>query len=112
MLFLVTGKYTEPGALLPPEQVVPFVKERVIPSLAMWAKWEEQGKIKAGGVLAGQREGVFILEANSGEELGEVLTSLPFWHDLTWDIKPLQSMRSAAERERRLVQQIEAAAKP
>ena len=107
MEFLVVGRYTEPGALLPAEQLVPVVKERVIPSLEKWADWEAEGQVKAGGIFAGARVGACVMQADSGEEIGQLLTSLPFWHDCTWEVTPLQSFRSAAERETRLLEQVE-----
>src|SRR5437870_3967617 len=105
MKYLVNGAWVELGALLTPEQVVGLLEQAVIPSLEMFAQWEEQGKIQ-GGVFAGERETTFILEAASSEEVGRLLTSLPFWAMMKWNVRPLQSMRSAADRERALLGQI------
>lgn len=65
---------------------------------------------KAGGIFAGQRVGAFFLEAESGEEVGQLLSSLPFWHDVTWDVTPLQSFRSTIERETHVLEQAQAGA--
>lgn len=109
MQFLVVGRYTEPGPLLPPEQIVPLVRGRVLPTMETCANWEEkEGRIKAGGVLAGQRVAAFIMEADTGEEIGELLSSLPLWHDLKLEVTPLQSFRSCIERESRVADQAEA----
>lgn len=90
---------------------IAVIRERVVPSLEVCADWaEKEGKIKAGGVFAGLRTAAFVMEADTGEEIGQRLTSLPFWHDLTWEVTPLQSFRSAAERETRVCDQVEAAA--
>ena len=51
-----------------------------------------------------------MLEADSHEEVGRLLTSLPFWIYIKWDVKPLQSARSAADRERGVLEQIRASA--
>lgn len=111
MEFLVTGRYTEPGPTLPADQVTHLIRERVVPALEMCADWvDKEGKVKAGGVFAGLRALAFVTEADTGEEIGQRLTSLPFWHDITWEVTPLQSFRSAAERETRLCERIEAAA--
>jgi len=110
MQFLVVGKYTEPGTLLSEDRLPALINDRVLPSLETLAQWEEKGEaIKAGGVFAGERVATFVLEASSGEEIGQLLTSLPFWHDLTWDVTPLQSFRTAIERETHVLEQAQAA---
>jgi hypothetical protein len=40
-----------------------------------------------------------ILAASSHEEVGDILASLPFWSRLKWNVIPLQSFRSAIERD-------------
>ncbi len=50
-----------------------------------------------GGILAGQRAGAFVIDAQSNEEVGTILAGLPFWGLVKWDVKPLQSIRSAIE---------------
>lgn len=105
MLFLVSGEWVEVGALLPPEQVVQVLDQIVLPSLELLAEWEQQGRIH-GGILVGERAGTFTLEAASHEEAGQLLSSLPFWGYVKWQVRPLQSVRSAAERERQVSVQI------
>jgi hypothetical protein len=105
MTFLVSGTWVELGALLTPEQVIPLLEQAVIPSLQKFVQWEEQGKIR-GGVFPGERETAFILEAASSEEVGQLLTSLPFWPMMKWHVRPLQSMRSTVERESALLAQL------
>lgn len=50
-----------------------------------------------------------MLEAASAEEVGELLSSLPFWGLVKWQVRPLQSARSTIERERSVVERIRAA---
>ena len=57
MQFLVKAEYVEVGALMPPEAVVSFVEQVVIPSVEMLAQWEQEGRIRAGGVFPGERAG-------------------------------------------------------
>jgi muconolactone delta-isomerase len=99
MQYHVSGTWIEVGALLPPEQVGPMLEHAVIPSLELLAQWVEQGKI-SGGVFPGERETAFILNASSPEEVGQLLSSLPFWGMMKWQVRPLQSIRSAVEREK------------
>ncbi|MET9681741.1 MULTISPECIES: hypothetical protein [Streptomyces] len=111
MQFLVIGKYTEPGTLLPEDRMPTLINDRVLPALETLAQWEEKGEtVKAGGIFAGQRVGAFFLEAESGEEVGQLLSSLPFWHDVTWDVTPMQSFRSTIERETHVLEQAQAGA--
>lgn len=99
MQFLVTGEWVEVGALLPPAQMVPIMDGLVLPSLEMFAQWEREGRIR-GGILAGQRAGTFVLEAASAEEAGDLLSSLPFWGLVKWEVTVLQSFASAVARDR------------
>lgn len=109
MQFLVDGAWIELGAMLAPEQVAALLEQYVIPSLEMFVRWEEEGRIK-GGVFAGERETTFVLEAASSEEVGQLLTSLPFWGMMKWHVRPLQSMRSCVERERAGLERLRAMA--
>jgi hypothetical protein len=107
MQYLVTARWTELGALLQPAQVVELLEQAVLPSLEMFVQWEAQGKLR-GGVFAGERETAFVLEAGSSEEVGTLLSSLPFWGMMEWHVRPLQSMRSTVERERALLERLKA----
>jgi len=46
---LVTGEYVETGALLSLEHLGPLAQNAILPSLQMFAKWEQKGKIRGGG---------------------------------------------------------------
>jgi hypothetical protein len=101
MQYHVSGTWVEVGAVLTPEQVGHMLEHAVIPSLELLAQWAEQGRI-TGGVFPGERETAFILNASSAEEVGQLLTSLPFWGMMKWQVRPLQSIRSAVEREKEI----------
>jgi hypothetical protein len=108
MQFLVIGEYVEHGALVPPDQVASIIENAILPSLEILARWVEQGTAR-GGIYAGERAGAFIVEAESPEALGAMLAGLPFWGIVQWEVRPLQSVRSAVERERSAVQMIRSA---
>lgn len=105
MKFFVTGEFVEVGALLPPDQLVALVETTIIPSVEMLAQWERDGRL-VGGAIAGSRTGIFIIEASSSEELGEMLSTLPFWGMIKWDVHPLQSAESVVSRERGVVERV------
>ena len=109
MMYLVTGEWVEVGALLPPEQLVPILDQAILPSLEMLARWEEEGKIQ-GGIFPGERAGAWVMEADSSEEVGRTLASLPFWGQVKWHVRALQTMRSSVEREQGVREQLQAVA--
>ncbi len=100
MLFLVTNEAIDPGPLLPVESVPRYLESAILPSLEMLAQWEEEGKIKGGGVFLGERAGAFLLDAASIEEADQLLSSLPFWGLQKWQVKALRSHSSTIERAR------------
>jgi hypothetical protein len=108
MLFLVTGEFIEPGALLPPDQVVSMLEQQILSSIEILVRWEQEGRIR-GGVFAGERAGAWVMEAVSSEEIGQQLATLPFWGLVKWHVRPLQTFRSTADRERQVAEQIKSA---
>ncbi len=108
MLFLVKGEWVEVGALLPPEGLVGYVEQVVVPSVEMLAQWEQEGRIRTGGVFPGERPGAWVMEADSAEEVGQLLGSLPFWGQMKWDVRAMQSLSSTVERERSILEQARA----
>ncbi len=55
----------------------------------------KESRIKAVYPFAGQRAGILIIEAQSGEELNEVIGSLPFFPIVNIEIHALGSVQSA-----------------
>jgi len=103
MLYLVTGEWVEdPTASA--EEFPTLWEQMVRPSLEALSKMVDDKK--TGGVFAGQRMGAFIIDASSHEEVGKILASLPFWSRLTWNVTPLESFRSAIERDRRAMENL------
>ncbi len=72
----------------------------VLPSFAMLANYEIERTILAGGLPVGERSLVMIAEADSNEELDQVLRSLPLWDRLEWSVTPLNSFKGRADVER------------
>lgn len=99
MLYLVTGEKIEVGPPLTPQQV----EKVIIPSLKACAKLEAEKTILAGGVVAGTRVFVAVVEAESNDGVSRILQSLPFWGLLKWDVKPLESFGARAARDSELL---------
>lgn len=94
--FLVLGKGIDYGGPVDPANFLMFSEKMVLPSIETLKEWEEK-KVIVGGLFAGQRAGVMIVEAASGEELSGLMQSLPFWSQNTWEVIPLQSFQSGVE---------------
>jgi muconolactone delta-isomerase len=104
MRFLVTidGSDIEVGTM-PPERFAQVMEQMIAPSLEQLAQWEEEGRIYGGGYTAA-RGGVFIIDADSSEEVDQLLTSLPYWGLVKVDVKPLIPTSSLGERGRAMRQ--------
>lgn len=94
--FLVIGKGIDYGGPVDPAQFATFSENVILPSIEMLKDWEEK-KMIVGGLFAGQRAGVMIIEAGSGEELSSWMQRLPFWAQNIWEVIPLQSFQSGVE---------------
>ena len=89
MLYLVTTDHF--GGPPPPPDQIDALFDMVGASVEALNKLVEEKKIVAGGVPAGQKRHVFIVEADSNDEVTELVQSLPFWIVHQWEIVPLES---------------------
>jgi hypothetical protein len=94
--FLVIGKSIDYGGPVDPTNFAMFSENVILPSIEILKDWEEK-KMVLGGLFAGQRAGVIIIEAASGEDLSSWMQRLPFWAQNTWEVIPLQSFQSGVE---------------
>jgi muconolactone delta-isomerase len=106
MRFLVTIDGSDIGAGMPPERLAQVVNQMVVPSLEQLAQWEEEGRIHGGGYTAA-RGGVFMVDADSSEEVDQLVASLPYWPLVRVDVKPLVSTSSLLERGRAIGQRLQ-----
>jgi len=84
------------------------IENVVNPSLAIIDGWIKSGKAH-GGLFAGQRQGVLIMEAQSAEEIGGWLRSLPFWGGVKWTVTPLEDAQSAINQQKKIVEMLKKA---
>ena len=100
MQYFIRGEFVEQNiAGKPFAEAMSWIETVVHPSLEAADKFVREKKI-TGGVIAGVREGVFILEAPSNEEVGMFLRNLPFWGAMKWTVSPIQSFKSAVEQDK------------
>ena len=75
--YLVKLDIEQIDPLLPINGLVRVVRETILPSLEALTELQAQGKVVTGGYPVGNRHMVFVVEADSEEELHEVLGELP-----------------------------------
>ncbi len=99
MRFLVTIDGSNVGVGMPPERLAQVQDQMVIPGVEKLAQWEQEGRIHGGGYTAA-RGSVFVIDADSIEEVDQLVTGLPHWGLVKADVKPLIPMSSMLERVR------------
>src|SRR5215212_349717 len=75
--YFVTMDIEQADPLLPVDRLVSVIREAILPSVEALASLTAQGKVVTGGYPIGDRFMVFVVEADSEEEVHEVLESLP-----------------------------------
>ena len=95
MLFLVRSEATIPSALTM-EEAAPMLEK----TWEMLERHEKEGKIVAGGRVAGTRFAYFVVDVNSPDELDEMFASSPMYNYVDLEIMPLTSISSALQRVR------------
>jgi muconolactone delta-isomerase len=105
MRFLVTIDGSDVGVGMPPERLAQVMEQMVIPGVEKLVQWEQEGRIHGGGYTAA-RGGVFIIEADSSDEVDQLVTTLPHWGVVKVDVKPLISHSALLERARSMGQRL------
>jgi muconolactone delta-isomerase len=88
-----------------------MIETSVIPSLESMANLEKEGKIVAGGLYAGARVGVAIVNAKSNEEVSQILRSFPFWGLLEWTVTPLETFNDGVKENHEMLKQLKSLSK-
>ena len=91
MLFLVTAEDVRLDPFASDEIRAKLLQEKVLPGLKKLAELEQQGVVR-GGLIAGTRDGAFVLEAEGPDEVDRILLRLSLWHTMDWKIVPLQRL--------------------
>ena len=96
MLFFVKGE-VKGAPPLPPEQLL----ELAVKDWETMLSYGKQGKVLAGGGLAGQKGGCGIFDVDSAEELDTLVSQMPCFPFCEWEITPLVSVEYALEHTKR-----------
>ncbi len=108
MKFLVTMEQVVSPT---PQEFVQFVEQVIIPNHEACVKLEAEGKILAGGWMAGTRDCGFVVEAASSEEVAQLLTSLRLWSMMKVKVAPLESFEHRLAMTRQVLERVKAARK-
>ena len=96
MRYLIRGKLTPGQDLfrLPHDEFVQLIQTRVIPSMRLLVSENPHGKVLAGGVPAGGRDVVMIVDfrgEDSHRPARRFLTALPIFEYYDWEVTPLET---------------------
>jgi hypothetical protein len=91
---------------MPPERLAEALDRMVIPGIEQLVEWEREGRIHGGGYTAA-RGGVFVIDADSSEEVDRLVTGLPHWGLVKVDVKPLISASAMLERSRAMLHRVQ-----
>jgi muconolactone delta-isomerase len=77
---------------LPVNWLAHVVREAILPTVEALIPLRVEGKLATGGYLVGERTIVFVFEADSEEEVLQVLEGLPLSGVVTLDIRPMRAL--------------------
>jgi hypothetical protein len=103
MKYLVTG--TEGVGFFSADEAIEILENVVLPAFSDLEELESDGAI-VGGVPIGERSFVFIIEADSHDEVDRTLRTLPVWGAMEWEVTPLQDFESRSAQEREILQDL------
>ena len=103
MKYLVTG--TEGPGFFSSDEASEMLQNIVLPTFDEIEELESEGAL-VGGVPVGERAFVFIVEAESRDDVDRTLRSLPSWGILEWEVTPLQDFESRASQEREILKEL------
>jgi muconolactone delta-isomerase len=93
-----------------PPHAGPFLENLVLPTLQKLHDLQKEGKIRGGGLLAGQRAIALMVEAASVEELDMMIQSLPLWAFMHVQVTPLTPFETRIKADKALIERLKAMA--
>jgi muconolactone delta-isomerase len=91
MKYLVQMKLVNSNRPATPEEGVAFIEQIILPTLELCGKFEAEKRIIAGGPVSGSIALSLIVNAESAQEVDDLLTSLPVWSRMETTVTPLNS---------------------
>ena len=96
MNYLIEMKLADSARPKSPQDGVTFIEGFVLPSLEILDQLQKEGRLLAGGPVAGAIELALIVRAESVQELDELVESLPVWVLMETRVVPLQTLSGRA----------------
>lgn len=89
MRYLVEIDHPKTGQLVTQEASRAFIEQVIFPTLSRAEQLVQEGRIVAGGPVAGRIALRFIAEVDSPQQLDRLVTSLPLWAMAETRVTPL-----------------------
>ena len=89
MQYLVQMRLSSSARPMTPEDGVAFVGQFIFPTLELCKKLQQEKKIAAGGPVSGAVALALIVNAETAQELDDIITSLPVWPRMETEVTPL-----------------------
>ncbi len=89
MLFLVEIDHVKSGLLPTTEAGRAFIEQIILPTIVRAEQLMAEGKVLAGGPVAGRISLRLMVEAGSLEDIDQIISSLPLWTVSETRITPL-----------------------
>jgi hypothetical protein len=77
---------------MPVNRLAMIVREAILPTVEALIPLQVEGELVTGGYLVGERTMVFVFEADSEEEVRQVLEDLPLSRVATPNIRPMRTL--------------------
>jgi len=89
MKFLVELDHVKTGEALTEDTARSFIEGIIFPTIARAEQLVQEGRIVAGGPVAGRIAIRFIAEVETAQQLDQLVTSLPLWRVAETRVTPL-----------------------
>lgn len=100
-LFLV--KTADGPGFSSPEDEAAVLENGIIPTFDMLIDLQKKKKIVAAGLPIGSRTLVLIIDADSPNEVDQMLRDIPAWGVFSWKVIPLQTLQGRSDMERTIL---------
>jgi muconolactone delta-isomerase len=91
-LYFVTMDVKPAGPHLSVDRLANVVREAILPSVEYLIPLKTQGKLVTGGYMVGEGRMMFVFEADSEEEVREVLEGLPLSGVATTNVRRMRAL--------------------
>lgn len=91
MKYLVQMKLASSSRPATPQEGIAFIEQIILPTLELCKKLEAEKRIIAGGPVSGSVALSLVVNADSAQEVDDIVTSLPVWPRMETTVTPLNS---------------------